>query len=575
MAPDSRPPIYDRAERDSDAARYRVVMITTEHAARLLERRRPSTRRHAGAVRAYALAMQEHRWILNGMPIITSRQGVLLDGLQRLLACVEAQTPFETFLSEQVQDDACHTIDQQRRRSFASVLEARGVPHAHALQATLVKLMRHDLGTVDQQLGPMPSWAAMDRMLRANPQLETAVCASLALRGCPLPEPVRSPLICMGYQVDRALTDRLLDALMRPERYALTEPGVLLLHEIERGREGPSQHQSTTRLLALAIKALDATLNAVALRRLSWIEPGAQAGTVEAFPRLTRYAGLAEAAPVATYVAIGSTSSWNGTANAVDATGNTTQQWPEIAFAIEVIDPHRATQYLAHNTGNRRISRAHVEAIARDITGGRWMFNAQPICFARNGRLLNGQHRLQAVLLAGCTIEVPVVRGLDEAAYATYDNHAKRRAYLGDPLDSFGDQPLAYAMANLLWQHERKTLSMPNAKATAAEIQQIITEHPRLLMLRSFARKMGPFGRASVIGYAAYVMERDDAALALRFLSVLETGADQRPGHPILVLRGTLQKLRSSKASQSDQLSTLLAGWDRFKARTSATGTPI
>lgn len=560
MMDDPRLDIGDRAQAVSRAARYRVVTMTTEHAARLLERRRPGARRHVGAVRAYSLAMREHQWVLNGMPIITSEQDVLLDGVQRLLACVEARTPFETFLAENVEDDACHTIDQQRRRSFATVLESRGVGHAHALQAALVKLMRYDLGTIAEPGGPMPSWAAMDRALRANRGLEPAVRTSLTISGCPLPEAVRSPLIYMGYQVDRQLTDRLLDAITRPERYPSTEPGVLLLHEIERGREQPAQHHSTVCLLALAIKALDATVNNVALRRLSWIEPGAQTGAKEAFPRLSRYPGLAPAGPVATYEPAEPAPEWT---------------WPRIEFAIEHIDPHVATSYLVHNSGNRRISRPHVEELARDMMQDRWMFNAQPICFAHTGRLLNGQHRLQAVVLAGRTIEVPVVRGLDEVAYATYDNNAKRRADLGDQLYSFGDHALAYAMANLFWQHERKTLQMRNAKATAAEIQQIITDHPRLLILRSLARKLGHFGRASVIGYAAYVMERDDAALAAQFLTALETGADLRPGHPILSLRGALQKLRGSKASQSEQLAVLMAGWERFKARASVPGSSV
>jgi hypothetical protein len=131
----------------------------------------------------------------------------------------------------------------------------------------------------------------------------------------------------------------------------------------------------------------------------------------------------------------------------------------------------------------------------------------------------------------------------------------------------FGDQALAAAMANLLWQHERRTLSMHNAKADAAEVAAILAEHPRLLALRGFARRMGDFGRASVIGYAAYVMERENAGLAADFLASLESGAGQRPGHPILTLRGTLQRLRGKKASQSEQLATLLAGWERFKAR--------
>ena len=538
-------------------ARYRIVTMVPEHAARLLERRRPSARRHAGAVRAYGHAMRDHLWILNGMPIVVSRLGVLLDGVQRLLACVEEQIAFETFLAEEVEDDACHTIDQQRRRSFASLLEARGIPHAHAVQAALMKLMRVDSGSIVPPIDPMPSWDSMDRVLRANPHLVPAVAASLDLVGCPLPEPVRSPLICMGYQVNRAGTDRLLDALIRPEVHELTEPGVLLSHEIERWLERPPQQDSAMRLLALAIAALDATLRDAPWRRLGRAESDSRVATAETFPALHLYTGLAPAARAATFDLAGPCFPDDR-----DATARR-----EVSFEIETIDPVRAAEYLVHNTGNRRISRAHVESIARDLAQGRWMFNAQPICFAHGGRLLNGQHRLQAVILADRAIEVPVVRGLNEAAYATYDNQAKRRAEVGDQLDSFGDQALAYAMANLLWRHERKTLSTRNAKATAAEIQEIVNRHPRLLMLRSFARKLACFGRASVIGYAAYVMERDDAALAPLFLAALETGADQRPGHPILALRGALQKLRGNKAPQSEQLAVLLAGWERFKAR--------
>jgi hypothetical protein len=556
MLIDSRPPVDSKSNLDPGTIRYQIVTISPSRAASLLENRRPAARRHAGAVRTYGAAMRDGRWILNGMPIIVSRQGILLDGLQRLLASVETNMPFETFLSEQVDDDACHTIDQQRRRSFASVLESRGVPHAHALQATLVKLIRYDEGTISDRDAAMPSWATMDRLLRANPWLEPAVTASLAMPGCPLREPVRSPLICIGYQIDRDKTDRLLDAVTRPEHYASTEPGVLLCHEILRGREGPSQSASTIRLLALAIKALDATVSETTLRRLSWTDSEARSGAAEAFPRPRQYKGLAAPAAVASFEPPHETVS-------------------TIAFDIEAIDPARAARYLEHNIRNRRLSQAHIEAIARDLAQDRWMFNAQPICFANNGRLLNGQHRLRAVIRAGRPIEVPVVRGLDEAAYATYDSHPKRRADLGDPLETFGDQALAHAMANLLWRHERKALAIGNAKATAAEVQQIVRQHPRLLILRSFARKMGHFGRASVIGYAAYVMERDNADLASRFLTALETGADQGPGHPILALRGTLQGLRASKASQGEQLAALLGGWERFKARAVSSGASI
>jgi hypothetical protein len=86
--------------------------------------------------------MREGGWILNGMPIILSRAGVLLHEVQRLRACIRADAPFLTVLARNIPDEVLHTIDQQRRRSFAGVLETRGISHAPALQSALVELIR-------------------------------------------------------------------------------------------------------------------------------------------------------------------------------------------------------------------------------------------------------------------------------------------------------------------------------------------------------------------------------------------------------------------------------------------------
>ena len=183
--------------------------------------------------------MREGRWVLNGMPIILSRSGVLLDGLQRLEACIEAGTPFPTFIAENVADDVLHTIDQQRRRSFAGVLEARGIRHAHAVQAALVKLLHYDDGSLGRGGGAAPSWARMDRALAANPDLEAAAVDSLTEVDTTLPEPVRTPLLFMGRRADPAAIARLLAVVADADRHPVTEPGVLLRHELDRGREEP------------------------------------------------------------------------------------------------------------------------------------------------------------------------------------------------------------------------------------------------------------------------------------------------------------------------------------------------
>jgi hypothetical protein len=534
------------------ALRLRLATITPDEAAALLQRRRPSTRTNAAAIRSYAEAMRAGRWLLNGMPVILSQHGMLLDGLQRLAACVEAAVPFPTFVAENVTDDVLHTIDQQRRRSFAGVLEARGVRHAHAVQAALVKLLHYDDATLDRAAAApcaAPSWARMDRALAANPDLEAIVAESLKTTDTTLPEPVRTPLLFMGRRADPAAIARLLTVVADADRHPVTEPGVLLRHELDRGREEAGVRPAPVRLLALAIIALNATAQGTSLRRLGWT-PDAPDRPGDPFPRLLGYAGLGDTTPAP-----------------VTPLPPEAENIAEVSCRIESIDAARAEAYLRHNTRNRRVMPAHVTSIARDIVAGRWMLNAQPICFARDGLLLNGQHRLMAVILADGVIEVPVIRGLPPAAEATYDLHAKRSPEFGTALESFGDRALVSAMANLLWRRELRPPGARHTKATASEIKAIVADHPRLLELRSFGRKMVDHGRASVMGYGAYAIERSDPQRGPEFLRALESGADLPAGHPILMLRRQLQRLRRDKAPQEDQLAALLGGWERFRNR--------
>lgn len=537
--------------RPDAAVAFRLATLTPDDSAALLVRARPGHRILPVAVRGYADAMRAGRWILNGVPVILSRGGHLLDGLQRLTACVEAGAPFPTFVAENVADDVLHTLDQQRRRSFAGVLEARGIRHAHAVQAALVKLLHYEDGTIGRG-GQVPSWARMDRALAANPDLEAAVADSLRAGGAILAEPVRTPLLFMGRRADSAAIERLLQVLADPDRYPVTEPAVLLRHEIDRGREDRAARPSPTRLLALAILALNAMRLAQPLRRLSWVE-GGPGRPGDPFPRLEGYAGLGDIEPAPALPPL------------PEPTAAQAAQAAECR--IETIDPARAEAYLRHNARNRRVVRAHVAAIARDIAAGRWMLNAQPICFARDGTLLNGQHRLLAVILADGVIEVPVVRNLPPEAFSTYDLNAKRSPEFGPELDSFGDRALVAAMANLLWRSELRPQGAAQAKATASEIRGIVASHPRLLELRGFARKMVDHGRASVMGYGAYVIERADPRLGKEFLQALATGAGLPPGHPVLALRRQLQRMRRDEASAEQQLAALLAGWERFRGR--------
>jgi hypothetical protein len=283
--------------------------------------------------------------------------------------------------------------------------------------------------------------------------------------------------------------------------------------------------------------------------------PSVLARTADSFPTLTGYTGLQDAENAQARAETEARLRREAEAALRDPS--------TYAMAIETITPDQAETYLAANRGNRNIVQSHVAAMARDIANGQWMFNAQPICFSRGGRLLNGQHRLSAVLEAGQPIEVMVMRGLPEEAFETYDKQAKKAPAVEELFEDFGDKALISATAVLLWRRELRPAGQPNARPTASEVRDVIRNNPDFMRLRGFARKMVRYGRSSAMVYAAHRILRDDPRLGQVFLDRLETAANLPAGHVILKLRDRLIDLR--KADQSAQIDEILAAWSRFR----------
>ena len=99
-----------------------------------------------------------------------------------------------------------------------------------------------------------------------------------------------------------------------------------------------------------------------------------------------------------------------------------------ITLAVEKITPAIATEYLRANKSNfRKLNRTVVNRYADDMRAGRWELNGEAIVFDNNGILKNGQHRLAAIIASNMTVEMTVVRGVDQAVTA-YDLNSVRNA---------------------------------------------------------------------------------------------------------------------------------------------------
>lgn len=101
-------------------------------------------------------------------------------------------------------------------------------------------------------------------------------------------------------------------------------------------------------------------------------------------------------------------------------------------MSVEMITPKQAEKYLQFNTCNRPLRKLLVTNYSNDMKNNNWRLTHQGIAFNCDGTLLDGQHRLAAVVESGVTVQMLVVRGVESRSQLVMDDHAKRSA--GDAL---------------------------------------------------------------------------------------------------------------------------------------------
>lgn len=95
---------------------------------------------------------------------------------------------------------------------------------------------------------------------------------------------------------------------------------------------------------------------------------------------------------------------------------------------LRMVTPAVARSWLKHNTDNRPLRPNIVEGFHIAYSRGEWQPTHQGIAFAKNGRLLDGQHRLTFIsqLPDGSTVPINVTTDLDESAFLAIDQGFRR-----------------------------------------------------------------------------------------------------------------------------------------------------
>lgn len=97
-------------------------------------------------------------------------------------------------------------------------------------------------------------------------------------------------------------------------------------------------------------------------------------------------------------------------------------------FEEVAMTPEWAASLLETNDSNRRLKEGHVKALVWQIRNDAWVLNPQPVCINTEGKLIDGQHRLTAIVKAGMAAPITLARNVKNAAREVIDHGAVTRS---------------------------------------------------------------------------------------------------------------------------------------------------
>lgn len=211
----------------------------------------------------------------------------------------------------------------------------------------------------------------------------------------------------------------------------------------------------------------------------------------------------------------------------------------------KLITPMLAQKLLAGNTGNRPLNRLHVLRLAADMRAGRWKENGDTIRRAGD-RLIDGQHRLSAVVESGCSVSALLVE-VEDDVFTTIDQNRRRSA--GDTLAVLGESNVQRLAAALCLVDRYLTGRMlVRVQYTNAEVSGLLERYPAVRESVRVAHNPRRLMHHSSFAALHYIFANLDSGAATDFVDFI--GATLRLGveDPFYVLREQLVRNLTSPA---------------------------
>lgn len=224
-----------------------------------------------------------------------------------------------------------------------------------------------------------------------------------------------------------------------------------------------------------------------------------------------------------------------------------------------MVDARRARELLSATTfKNRGVTASRVRQYAQSMRDGRWRVTGEPLMMSPEG-LINGQHRLLAIIESGMCFPMLVVTHGDSDVYKVIDTGGVRDA--GDLLSFHtGRYRATAAVVRATMLTEARTISLKGSGSARFSLTNEAIEARYLLDRAAFDAAVGAAylvvnstgGSITAPGLAHFTFR--DYPWIEDFFAGVRTGAGLALGDPALTLRNRLMSEGASASNSSKRL---------------------
>lgn len=248
----------------------------------------------------------------------------------------------------------------------------------------------------------------------------------------------------------------------------------------------------------------------------------------------------------------------------------TTRTAAQPSYEALDIDPDLAREMLGHNTHNRNLRYRTVGAYAADMAAGKWRDNGETIKIAVDGTVIDGQHRLSAIIESETKQRMLVVRNLPMQVQETVDAGIKRT--FGDVLKLRGETDtmnLAAACRRAVMWESGERARGGSFVATTAQMLEVLGRHSSLrysITVSASVRRHLPI-QGSVLSLCHWLFSQIDNEDCDAFFERLKDGAGLEPQHPVAVLRRTVIDNMTAKSRITEAVMTayVIKAWNAYR----------